>query len=390
MKPLLTIFLTVFLDLVGFGLVIPLLPYYAETYGASLAQVAWLMASYSLAQFLFAPVWGSLSDRYGRRPILLVSIAMGACMLAGFAWANTLWLLFLFRTLHGIFAANISTAQAYIADITTPENRAKGMGLIGAAFGLGFTLGPWIGGELSVFGLSTPIWGAAGLSALNFLLATVTLKESLHAESRGRPRPRNPRVLLEMLRHPTLGKALTQSFIVTLAFAMMESTFALYEEHVYELTAQDVGRLLGLMGLVMVLIQGGLIGRLVKRFGEGGLICVGIPGLGIAIGAIAFAPPGAALSCVCALLAICHGITLPSLHAVISKSSAADKQGIVLGTNHSLAALARAIGPVIGGTLISLSLPLPLLASGAVLVLAGLLARAATTSAPEPHVAASS
>ena len=171
MKLLVPVLMAVVLDLVGFGIVIPLLTFYAEEYGAGPVAVTLLMAVYSLAQFLMAPVWGALSDKYGRRPIMLFSIGMAAVCLAGFAWAESLVMLFVFRTLHGAAAANISTAQACVADVTTPENRAKGMGLIGAAFGFGFTVGPFIGGELSVHGLAAPIWFAAGLAALNFVLA---------------------------------------------------------------------------------------------------------------------------------------------------------------------------------------------------------------------------
>jgi len=183
MKLLIPVLGAVVLDLVGFGIVIPLLTFYAEEYGAGPVAVTLLMAVYSLAQFLMAPVWGALSDRFGRRPIMLFSIGMATICLAGFAWAESLVMLFVFRTLHGAAAANISTAQACVADVTTPENRAKGMGLIGAAFGFGFTVGPFLGGELSVHGLAAPIWFAAALSALNFVAAVVWLKETRKADT---------------------------------------------------------------------------------------------------------------------------------------------------------------------------------------------------------------
>ena len=157
MKPILVVFLTVVLDLVGFGIVIPLLTFYAESFHATPLQVTLLMACYSLAQFVAAPFWGQLSDRVGRRPVMLASIALTATMLAGFAASRALWMLFLFRTLHGAMTANISTAQACMADLTTSENRAKGMGLIGAGFGIGFTLGPFIGGELGQVDLTRPL-----------------------------------------------------------------------------------------------------------------------------------------------------------------------------------------------------------------------------------------
>jgi len=383
-KPLLIIAFTVFLDLIGFGIVIPLLPFYAESYGAGAIEVTLLMAVYSLMQFLFAPVWGALSDRHGRRPILLASIGMGALALAGFALADTLVLLFVCRMLHGLFAANISTAQAYIADVTKPEDRAKGMGLIGAAFGVGFTLGPWIGGELSVHGLSAPIWVAAGLSALNFVLAAVIVKESLTEGQRSerRPRPVSPAVLASVLRHPVVGATILLAFVTTLAFAMMEGTFALFEAHVNGLGAKEVGRLLGISGLTMVLIQGGLIGRLAKRFGEGALLRAGVPLLGLSMVALAVAKPGWGLIGAMVLLALAHGITQPSLHSLMSQKAPASEQGLVLGTNQSLAALARVLGPTVGGLLYAFASPAAFYGAAVILGLATVVAFRAT-SAPE-------
>ena len=193
------------MDLVGFGIVIPLLTFYAEDYGASPVEVTLLMAVYSFAQFFFAPIWGRLSDRIGRRPVLLASIGASAVFLAGFAAADTLWVLFVCRTLHGACAANISTAQAVIADITPPDKRAIGMGLIGAAFGVGFTVGPFIGGETAHLGHSVPIWIAAGLSALNFIIALVMLNETKTATSNSRPRPISPQAFIKVAKHPVVG-----------------------------------------------------------------------------------------------------------------------------------------------------------------------------------------
>jgi len=309
---------------------------------------------------------------------------MGALALAGFALADTLVLLFVCRMLHGLFAANISTAQAYIADVTKPEDRAKGMGLIGAAFGVGFTLGPWIGGELSVHGLSAPIWVAAGLSALNFVLAAVIVKESLTEGQRSerRPRPVSPAVLASVLRHPVVGATILLAFVTTLAFAMMEGTFALFEAHVNGLGAKEVGRLLGISGLTMVLIQGGLIGRLAKRFGEGALLRAGVPLLGLSMVALAVAKPGWGLIGAMVLLALAHGITQPSLHSLMSQKAPASEQGLVLGTNQSLAALARVLGPTVGGLLYAFASPAAFYGAAVILGLATVVAFRAT-SAPE-------
>lgn len=357
---MLPVLLAVFLDLLGFGLVIPLLTFYAEQHQASAVQVTLLMACYSLAQLLMAPVWGTLSDRLGRRPILLVSIAASALFLAGFAAADQLWLLFLFRTLHGACAANISTAQAAMADLTPPDMRAMGMGLIGAAFGVGFSLGPWMGGELSRFGFTTPIWVAAALSAFNLLLAIFLLPETRGMRPEGAgpgghsaQRTLDPRRFLAVARHPVVGLCVVLTFVTTLAFAMMESTFTLFAEHQRGLDAPTVGRYFGVAGLVMIVVQGGLIGRLVKRFGEAALVPVGLALLALGLLLLPYAPPPVAMVGVFVLIAIGQGVSTPSLQALVSKGTSPDEQGFVLGANQSMSALARVVGPLTAGLLYS-------------------------------------
>lgn len=352
-RALIPVLLAVFLDLVGFGIVIPLLTFYAESFAATAFQVTLLMACYSLAQFLFAPIWGAVSDRVGRRPVMLFSIAATALGLAGFASATTLWHLFLFRSLHGMATANISTAQACVADLTPPEKRAMGMGLIGAAFGVGFTVGPLIGGELSAWGYAAPIWFAAGLSALNFVLALVMLPETRPASATPRFRERSirPDTFLRVLRHPVVGLCVLLTFVLTTAFGMMESTFTLFAEHQRSLTASQVGRMFGVAGVVMILVQGGLIGRLVKRFGEGTLVPAGLVLLAIGLALLPLAPPTVPMVAVFCLMAIGQGISNPSLQSLISRGTAEHEQGFVLGTNQSLSALARVVGPTVGGAL---------------------------------------
>ena len=381
-RALIPVLLTVFLDLLGFGLVIPLLPYYAEQYGASAMQVTLLMACYSSAQFLMAPVWGALSDRIGRRPVLIGSIAFTALGLAGFASASQLWTLFLFRTLHGVATANISTAQAAVADVTPPEKRAMGMGLIGAAFGVGFTLGPWIGGELAPLGLAVPIWVAAGLSTLNLLLALWLLPETRTQRSETRKRPINPAAFIKVARHPVVGLSVLLTFVLTLSFSMMESTFTLFAEHARNLGPQEVGRMFGVAGLVTILIQGGLIHRLVKRFGEQRLIPVGILLLAAGLALLPEAPPMAAMVAVFCLIAVGQGITTPSLQSLISRATSADEQGFVMGTNQSMSALARGVGPALGGIIFTdLGPPAPVWVSAAILVGGMLLSLAAMRQA---------
>lgn len=353
------VFLTVLLDLLGFGLVIPLLSFYAEEYAAGPVTITLLMASYSVAQFFGAPLWGQVSDRYGRRPVMLVSIAGTALCLAGFASAPSLPYLFLFRTLGGLFAANISTAQAVVADVTEGKDRARGMGLIGAAFGVGFSIGPWVGGELSRFGLAAPIWLAAGLSVLNFGWAWARLPETRRAGAGEAPgRTISPRALVRGLAHPLVGLCVLLTFCVTFGFSMMETTFGLVAEHAWQLDPVGVGRMFLLIGVVGVVIQGGLIGRLVKRFGEARLVVAGLvfTATGFALLSVSTLPDaaayvGAARWLGCLFTAVGSSLTNPSLSSLISQGVSADEQGALLGANQSLAALARASAPTVGGLL---------------------------------------
>ncbi|MCA9488377.1 MAG: MFS transporter [Myxococcales bacterium] len=355
------VLLTVLLDLLGFGLVIPLLSFYAESFDASPVQVTGLMASYSIAQFVFAPMWGSLSDRVGRRPVMLASITGTVIFLSAFASATSLWQLFLFRTLHGACAANIGAAQAYVADVTTPETRARGMGLIGASFGVGFTLGPMVGGILSPYSLTAPIWLAAGLSAVNLVWALVRLPESRKpGEVSGHHgRVLDPLVILEVLRHPIVGGVIFLAFSATFAFAMLESTFALVAEHTWSMDARTVGLLFGLIGIIGIVIQGGLIGRLVKRFGERPLLATGYACTASGMVLLSFTHEGGAwfangwgpIVIGCILLAIGTSLSNPSMTSLVSRSTDAEEQGRVLGVNQSLAALARAVAPTAGGFL---------------------------------------
>lgn len=377
MKALIPVLMAVVLDLLGFGIIIPLLTYYAIDYGAGPVAVAMLMAVYSLAQFLMAPVWGSLSDRFGRRPIMLFSIGMATVCLAGFAMAESLVLLFVFRTLHGAAAANISTAQACVADVTTLENRAKGMGLIGAAFGIGFTVGPFVGGELSVHGLEAPIWFAAGLSLLNFVLAVMWLKETRKPDTKRHERSIHPAAFAKVVTHPVVGLCIALTFVMTFSFAIMESTFTFFADDIHNLDARTVGRMFGYAGLTMIAVQGFLIGRLVKRFGERPLVPAGVAILAVGLLLLPFAPPPTAMVVVFVLMAAGQGIASPSLNSLISKGANPDEQGFVLGTNQSMSALARATGPSIAGWLYVGGPAWPFFVSGGILLACVFLARSA-------------
>lgn len=377
-KALLPVLLTVFLDLLGFGMVIPLLTYYALEFHATPVQVTLLMACYSLAQFVFTPMWGALSDRVGRRPVMLVSIAATAIGLAAFAASNALWMLFVFRTLHGMATANIATAQACVADLTTPENRARGMGLIGAAFGVGFTVGPFMGGELSRFGLSFPFWVASGMSVLNFIITYFMLPETRVAGSETHRRPFSLTAALTVIGHPVVGLCVALTFVNTVAFALMESAFTLFADHRWHLTAMEVGRMFGISGLLTVIVQGGLIGRLVKRFGERRLLPAGVALLALGLVMLPYAPPFGAMVAVFALISVGQSISTPSLNALISKGAGAGEQGFVLGTNQSLSALGRVVGPAMSGLLFSSIAPeAPFLVSAGILVVGFFVALAA-------------
>lgn len=355
------VLLTVLLDLLGFGLVIPLLSFYAESFRATPVQVTALMSSYSVAQFLCAPAWGSLSDRIGRRPVMLSSIAGTVVFLSLFASASELWQLFLFRSLHGACAANVGAAQAYVADVTTPETRARGMGLIGAMFGLGFTLGPAVGGLLAPYSLAAPIWLAAGLSAINLVWAALRLPESRRpgAASARTVRVLDPWVLVAVLRLPVVGGAIVLGFCATFSFSLLESTFALAAEHLWSMTARSVGLLFGLIGVIGIAVQGGLIGRLSARYGERPLLAAGYGCMASGMLLLAVTRPGAVwladgwgpIALGCLLLAVGTSLANPSLSSLVSRSTSPDEQGRVLGVSQSLSALARALAPMLGGTL---------------------------------------
>jgi len=349
-----TLFLTVALDLLGFGLVIPFLPGVARQLGAGDLVAALTGTVYSLMQFLLVPVWGRLSDRVGRRPVLLGSIGATAVGMAWLGFADTLPMLFAARLFSGAATANIAVAQAYIADVTTPERRARGMGLIGMAFGLGFILGPFFGGELSripVLGRpgALPAFAAAALSLVNLALAAVTLPESLPPERRARahggeaktPGHRISPFDLDGIRRalalPDVGRAIAINFILIFWFAGFEQTFRLFTDDGFHLTAQGTGRLLGLVGVVSALVQGGLIGRLTRRAGEARLLAVGLFVLAAGFVLLGAAPaiaaaPRAALGAASVLIAVGSGLVSPSVSSYVSRRAGPDAQGLTLGT----------------------------------------------------------
>lgn len=360
-SPLVVIFLTIFIDLVGFGIIIPLSPFLSRNFGASPAQIGWLMAIYSLMQFVFAPFWGKLSDRIGRRPIMLVSIFGGFGSYVLFAFATSFAGLFVARMFAGICGANVSTAMAYIADVSSEKDRSKSMGLIGAAFGLGFIFGPVIGGFAGEIGKrigSTPPWGmnfgalvAAAISLINFLLAVKILKESLPIEKRGgvKVKPSRFKMLFKHLHTPAVGPLILLFFMSGLAMAHMESNLFIYVDDVFKWPPFKANLGFAYVGLVMVFTQGYLIRKLLPRFGERSLLPRGIFLMAIGFAGIGFAHSAGVMAVVMTALALGNGFTNPSILGSISLLTDGREQGEAMGVTQSMAALARILGPPMGG-----------------------------------------
>jgi DHA1 family tetracycline resistance protein-like MFS transporter len=401
----LIIFLTVFIDLIGFGIVVPLVPLYGRQFGASALLLGVIIASYSAMQFVFSPIWGRLSDRIGRRPVLLISTA-GACLSyvlfalgSGFQnHATALLLLLIARSFAGVCGGNITVAQAYIADITPPANRSKRMGLIGMAFGLGFIFGPAVGGiGLKHLGLSGPGWLAAGFCAANFLLAFFILSESRQPSSEHvKPRPHLDQ-WAHTLTKPKVGLLVIIFFLATFCFSCFESTLALLVSDNFNLhlerdnaSASTVAWLFVFCGLIGAVIQGGAIGRLVKKFGEPKLIALSLLLTGVALALMPFNRggnpfswtglfhtegwPWAKLLFALGLLAIGSSLTRPPVFGLLSNLTEEHEQGATIGVAQGSGSLARILGPIFATTLYARNPLLLYLICGAVSVLTGALA----------------
>jgi MFS family permease len=365
-RALTTIFFTILLDLVGFGMILPLLPFYAQQFGASHLAVGVLFASYSLAQLLFAPPLGRLSDGLGRRPVLLGSIAASVAAYGVFAGAGSYALLLLARSLSGAAAANYGIAQAYMADVSSAEGRSKAMGLVGAAFGLGFIVGPALGGALTPLGYRAFFW----------------LPESLPRELRGRARGDwfAAAGLRSVLASAPLRGLMLLFFLVMFCFSMMETTLALYCQARFGFGAGRTAWLFVYVGVLLVVVQGGLIGRLVKRYGERRLIVGGIALMALGLGLLPLPPGGrpllAVLLAALALLAVGNGVHNPSTMALLSRLARQDAQGGTIGLSRSAGALARILGPLAGTWVLgSAGLAWPFWTAGGLMLVALLIAR---------------
>ncbi len=346
----------VFVDLLGFSLILPLLPFYAETFGASATMVGFLVASYAVAQLFGAPILGGLSDRYGRRPVLFVSIVGTAIGFLLFGLAHSLWMLFASRILDGITGGNISVAQAYVSDVSTPKNRARNFGLIGAAFGLGFIIGPAMGGFLSRWSYTLPVFIGAGMATFNAIAVLFFLPESVPPERRSHARTRPWRKMSAGMRHlmsaDRASGLLRIRFFYGLAFATFETIFPLYAQYHLSLTAEKTGYVLAYVGITIVIVQGGLVGRVSRRFSENGLILGMLALMAGGLLAWGFAPTVPILLVVLLPISFAGGVFGAVSRSALSHAVDSTDVGSVLGVGASLDSLTRALSPSLGGVLL--------------------------------------
>ncbi|HXF42873.1 MAG TPA: MFS transporter [Pyrinomonadaceae bacterium] len=387
-RPLIIIFFTVFIDLLGFGIVLPLLPFFAEHFGATPIDVGFLMAIYSVMQFVFAPIWGSLSDRIGRRPVLFFSILGAAVGYLILGLAGSLWMLYAGRVLSGIMGGNISAAQAYIADITTPKNRARGMGLFGMAAGLGFVFGPALAGVLTRVSENTPFLFASGLSILNALSVALFLPESLNKNpDTGKKVSRSRLFLLRGALSGNRFSLITAEYLLVItAFSILTTAFAFYMGFSFGYGAEQTGYLLAFIGILSAFFQGVVFSALAKRWGEATLALIGAAAMAASLFIVPFvnAQNGGltALLLGMGVFALGSALSNPSLTSLGSKTAPAEFQGSALGIIQSAGSLARVIGPVLCGFLLNnrsnqvdqATLTRTFLTAGCVMILAVLIA----------------
>lgn len=356
-KRLLNVGLIVLIDMLGFALIVPLLAFYADSFGATAFQAGLLVATYAAMQMIAAPLLGRISDRFGRRPVFLISIfgTFVGFMILGFA--GSLWWLFASRILSGVTAGNISVAQAYIADITDEKNRARGMGMFGAAFGIGFILGPALGGALSVYGFAVPSFVAAGFAFVNILTVYFWLPESLTAERRAELASRKQtelsfNALWAALRRPLVGPLLWVRFGFAMAFNSFQTVFPLYVLYKFDLNAQQAGYILAYVGLVLVIMQGGVIGPLSERFRESNLL-VTFLGFSLA-GMIGWAVASSVPFLLVAMfpMAVGAGSFNALINSAISKAVGPEEVGGMLGFGAGLESATRIVMPALASYLL--------------------------------------
>ncbi len=368
-KRFLTLFIIIFVQLVGFGIILPLLPYYSESLGASPLTIGFLLASFSLFQFIFSPILGEISDKIGRRPVLLISMLGTVISFILLGIANTMLLLFVSRIIDGISGGNISAAQAYIADITNEENRTYGMGILTAGFGLGFIFGPSIGGLLAQYGYHVPALFAAVLSFIAFILTYFFLPESLD-KTKVPLKTRNKLFDIELfkdaLSRPTIGALIILFFFFMLAFSLLQGTFALFANDSLGLSVTQVGYVFAYIGIVSVVTQLVFLKKLVKYFGEKKLAVVGLMIAAVSFALIPFAHSMLDLMFVFTTLSFGNSVVNPVLTGLISKLTPKHEQGSVMGIFQSVSALGRLFGPLAGTFVYEYSIVAPYFAASIV------------------------
>ena len=389
----LILFATVFFDLLGFGIVIPFLPMYAERLGIGAGAIGLLLSAYSITQFIFAPLLGRLSDRIGRRPIIMLGLLGSSLSYLIYGFTDSFAGLLISRAVHGACAATISTAQAYIADTTEESKRAQAMGMIGAAFGLGFVLGPAVGGLLGAVSLRTPVLFAAALTFANLVFAAVWLPESRAPQAAARGAGAGPGACegsrqssreglrssfdlpRRLGRHRAIAPLFVVAFLITFAIAGLEATFALTVPAVYGYAAAGVGGLLAFAGLVQAIAQGYLVGKLVPHTGEPALVVGGAAALAAGLAPLGSWSSHVALYGMLILIASGYGLATTALTTLISRRTGRELQGEALGLNQSVLSLARVIGPIAGGMVYQAMGPAaPYLGGAAVAIVAMVLA----------------
>lgn len=367
-SPLFLMALTIFIDFTGFGLVIPLLPFWAEHLGANPVGVGLILTSYALAQFLFTPILGALSDRYGRKRVIFISLCVEVISFALTALSTSLPMLLVARVIGGIGASNIGSAQAVVADVTPPDKRAAGMGVIGAAIGMGFVVGPAIGGLLAPHGEGTPFWVALCMAMLNALLVLFFLPETRQKQEKERA----PREGLELLfsgwskvtRHKAVISLVLVNLLYTLAFTGMETVFPLFTQRNFGWNARQNGYIFTYVGVIIVVMQGGLVRQLVKYWGERNLMFGGLILLGIGLVMLIWSTNLSLLLIAVGILSLGDGAVTPTSSALLSLIVPQGEQGEILGFAQGIGGLGRTIGPLIAGALFSLGSGIPFLVGG--------------------------
>ncbi len=368
-KALPVLFAVMFLVMVGFGIIIPVMPFYAEEIGASPTQLGLLMAVYSLMQLLFAPMWGRISDKIGRKPVIMIGIfGLGISFLL-MALSTELWMLFAARVLGGFLSsANMPTVMAYVADITSEEDRGKGMGIVGAAVGMGFVFGPAIGGVFSSESLHIPFFIAGASSFITFFFVWMVLKESLTPDQRSSANKRAP--LRQAFNGPTSMLFLLQLF-VSLSLSGLEATFAYFAAEKAGLGTVQLGYIFMIMGLAGAIVQGGIVGRLTKKWGEGAAIQIGIVVSAIGFGLILLTDSFWSAALFLSVFGIGNGFIRPSVSSLLTKQSVSG-HGSMTGLLSSFDSFGRIIGPPLGGWLFAFAIGLPYI-SGILLSLLALI-----------------